>query len=136
APWDLSGMLSTPQRITRHLLGAHHDGDQFVYDLQILDLHPGAMERLLEEAMAVAEERSPRSRWLKDLTVYAGYHARLAATVRDVLSGATLSQRALQDPDITFSAWLRWCAAQPESPSETIRAWRAGLFDLHTGLSS
>ena len=41
-PWDLSGLLSTPQDLTRHLLGTHHDGAQFVYDLEILSLHAGA----------------------------------------------------------------------------------------------
>ena len=32
APWDLSGLLSTPERLMTHMLGTHHDGLQFVYD--------------------------------------------------------------------------------------------------------
>ena len=50
APWDLSGLLSTPERLVRHMLGTHHDGNQFVYDLQMLSIHPGCTEDLLGHA--------------------------------------------------------------------------------------
>ncbi|MBX3275021.1 MAG: hypothetical protein KF729_32450 [Sandaracinaceae bacterium] len=44
APLDFSGLASPPERIIRHLLGAHHDANQFAYDLALLSVHPGKLE--------------------------------------------------------------------------------------------
>ena len=136
APWDLSGMLSPPARIIRHLLGAHHDGDQFVYDFQILSLYPDALKQLVSQAVAVDTDRSPRSRWLKDLTVFENYHQHLRAAVEGFVAEQPVGPGTLANPDLTFTAWLRWCADQPESPAQTLRAWRRGLFNLQTGVQS
>src|SRR5262245_44929495 len=46
APWDLSGLLSSKERVFCHLLGAHHDEHQFAYDLEMLAVHPGALAEL------------------------------------------------------------------------------------------
>ena len=46
APWDMSGLAQDADRMIGHLLTAHHDATQFVYDLQILRATPGALERL------------------------------------------------------------------------------------------
>jgi len=42
----LTGLASPPEQIMRHLIGAHHDHNQFVYDLELL--------RLLRQARAAA----------------------------------------------------------------------------------
>ena len=128
APLDLSGLVSSPDRIIRHLLGAHHDGAQFVYDLQLLSLHPGKLEELREAARAVVTSDDARARWLRDLTVFEGYHeALLAAAERAITEGAfTSSADGGVDPDISLLGYLRWCARQPEGPGATLRALRRG----------
>lgn len=130
-PWDFSGLLSPPERIIAHLLGAHHDEQQFVYDLQILRCHPGALERVRDLARDVVENDHPRSRWLRDLVVYERYHENLLAAVERALAGSdALSDRVRRDPDISFSGYLGWCARQPATPEATYRAWRRGRFSL------
>lgn len=131
APLDLTGLASSPDRLIRHLLGAHHDGDQFVFDLEILSCYPGKLEELRAAVRAIVEEDSRRSRWLRDLTVYERYHENLHAAVERALAGdLSVAPDRTDDPDLTFSAYLRWCAAQPETPSATVRAWRRGELRL------
>lgn len=114
APLDMSGLASTPERVIRHLLGAHHDGVQFAYDLEILALWPGRLEELRDAVAEVVESDTPRSRWLRDLVVFEGYHESLLAAVTRVLRGETLlTAEEAQDPDLSFFAYLDWCAAQP-----------------------
>src|SRR5690606_34889699 len=76
-PLDFSGLLSDEDRVVRHLLGAHHDGVQFLYDLELLRDRPGALERLRDEARRVVAIDDRRSRWLRDLVVYERYHETL-----------------------------------------------------------
>ncbi|MBX3183660.1 MAG: hypothetical protein KIT72_06015 [Polyangiaceae bacterium] len=131
APLDFSGLTSSPERITSHLLGAHHDGSQFAYDLELLGLYPGGLERALELARAVTQGTSKRGEWLRDLVVYQGYHERLEAALLAALSGDLgLTPNEARDPDIAFGAYLRWCAAQPRTPGETLSAWQRGELAL------
>ncbi|MFT4977101.1 MAG: hypothetical protein ACI8S6_003006 [Myxococcota bacterium] len=134
APWDMSGLLSSHDRIRCHLLGAHHDGLQFVYDFQLLALAPGTLEAVRDEAADIAAGNDARSVWLKDLTVFEGYHDQLVAAADAFAAGTPIAQEAAVDPDITFVAWLRWCARQPPTPSATLAAWRRGVFSLQHGL--
>lgn len=132
APWDLSGLLSTPERLMTHMLGTHHDGLQFVYDLQILSAYPGRIEELRDRARAVVtEEDTRRSRRLRNLCVYEQYHERLLEVVERALAdGIALPPEQADDPDISFLAYLRWCARQPATPREAWRAWRAGRLSF------
>jgi hypothetical protein len=131
APWDLTGLLSPPERILRHLLAAHHDGAQAAYDLEILSAHEGRLEELRERARAIVEQDTPRARWLRDLTVFERYHEELLALVERRLAGEpVLSLAAAADPDISFAAYVDWCARQPATPEATWRAWREGRFRL------
>ena len=133
-PWDLSGLLSTPEKLMTHLLGTHHDGLQFVYDLQILSAFPGKLEQLRERARAVVEHDTERSRWLRNLCVYERYHETLLAVVeRAVQDGIALPPDEADDPDISFLAYLRWCALQPATPREAWRAWRSGRLSFAPG---
>jgi hypothetical protein len=128
-PWDLSGLLSTPARLMRHVLGTHHEGVQFVYDLNMLAVHPGALETLREETRAVVTRDDARSRWLRDLCVYEQYHETLLGHVEHALAeGFREPADRADDPDLTFPAFLRWCASQPSAPLDTWRAWRRGEF--------
>lgn len=133
-PWDLSGFLASPQQIVRHLLGAHHDRTQCIYDVQLLALHPGWLERLRERAAAIVTGTDPRAAWLRDLCVHERYHERVLDAVERVLAGEVeLDPRDAEDPDISFRAYLRWCARQPGTPADAIRAWRAGAFRFPVG---
>lgn len=136
APLDFSGLVSSPERVTRHLLGAHHDGAQFVYDFALLSVHPGRLEALVERARAVVEGDDPRAEWLRDLVVYDGYHERLLAEARRALTDGVSLPRALDDdPDVSFTGYLRWCARQPETLEATVDAWRRGEYTIADGVS-
>ena len=108
APWDMSGLLSGRERILRHLLGAHHDQDQFLYDLEMLAVHPGALDELEVRARAVVGGQDPRADWLRDLCVYDRYHECLLDGIAAYRRGELTSD----DPDISFRAYLSWCVAQ------------------------
>lgn len=134
APLDLSGLLSSPERVIAHLLGAHHDGNQFAYDLQMLAVHPGMLERLHHEVRAIVERDTPRARWLRDLCVFEGYHESLLASVERALRGDFgLPPHEANDPDISFLAYLRWCAAQPSTPAETFAELLRGAYTIAHG---
>ncbi len=131
APWDFSGLWSSPERVMCHLLGAHHDENQFLYDLQMLACQPGMLDELACAVRAVVEGDGARSRWLRDLTVFDGYHDSLLAALERARAGELcLGGADDADPDITFFAYLDWCARQPATPEETIAAWRDGRFTL------
>lgn len=136
APWDLSGLTSSPARLIRHLLGTHHDEHQFVYDLEILRHYPGALDALARRARAVVTRDDRHARWLRDLCVFEGYHEALLAAVEAALrDGVHLPADEADDPDIAFDAYLRWCAQQPPTPSATLAAWRAGRWRLTAPLA-
>jgi hypothetical protein len=125
APLDLSGMASSRERISRHLVGAHHDASEFAYDLELLTVHEGALGELCDRARAVVRGTTPRAGWLRDLVVFEGYHeALLAAAERWQRGEVILSPSEASNPDVSFFAYLRWCASMPASPAEAIRAWR------------
>ncbi len=119
APWDMSGLLSSPERVVRHLLGAHHDVDQYVYDLEMLRLHEGWTDELRGRLQRVLAKPDG---WLRDLCVYDGYHEELASGLDRWAPGRV---ELSEDPDVSFTAYLRWCAAQPATPGATFAAWRA-----------
>lgn len=134
APLDFTGLRNPPERLIRHLLGAHHDGNQFVYDLEILAGH-GRLEQLRDAVAGVLAHDSDRSRWLRDLTVFEGYHESLAAAVdRAIAAGPAMSDTDATNPDLSFRAYLAWCARQPATPAATLTAWRAGRFAFDSGL--
>ncbi len=131
-PLDLTGLRSGPETIIRHLLGAHHDGVQFVYDLEILACYPGQLE-VLERAVREVLAGGPRADWLRDLTVYERYHEHLHAAVQRALAGELVDGPAADDPDLSFGAYLRWCARQPETPAATLEALLAGELSFAPG---
>ena len=130
-PFDLSGLGTHPDRLVAHLLAAHHDGRQFAYDLQILSVWPGRLEEVHRRAAEVAAGDDRRSRWLRDLVVFEGYHVGLRDAALEAMErdwGLTASEAA--DPDISLLAWLDWCAARPETPAATWAAWRRGELEI------
>ena len=131
APLDFSGLASPRERILRHLLGAHHDKNQFAYDLELLAIHPGALEELERRCAAVVDGSDPRAAWLRDLVVFTRYHEELLDAVRAALrDGVRFAPHEENDPDISLRAYLRWCAAQPATMREAIEAIREGRIDF------
>lgn len=131
APLDLSGLASSRERILRHLLAAHHDADEMAYDLELLALHEGALAELERRARDVVTGRDPRAPWLRDLTVFDGYHeALLVMTERALAWEPILAPDRARDPDVSFFGYLAWCAAQPLTAREAIAAWRRGALQL------
>lgn len=131
-PWDLSGLLSTPRDMAAHLLGAHHDRNQFAYDLQILSAtSPESLAPLAAAARHLAEASDMRARFFRDLTVFERYHARLADAVERAIRGDfQLTPEEADDPDVSFVAYLAWCARQPSTPAATLAAIRTGAFRI------
>ena len=112
APLDFSGLVSTPERICRHVLGAHHRPEQLIYDLELISLHEGALGELERAAREVVDHDTPRTRWLKDLCVFEGYHQQVVDTVARFRRGeAVLTPQQAVDPDLTLSGFLAWCAS-------------------------
>jgi hypothetical protein len=135
APLDFSGLASSPDRVVSHLLGAHHDGLQFAYDLSLLTCYPGKLEEVRDKARAVITDDTERARWLRDLTVYERYHEKLLEAVEDAIAhGVHLPEPDASDPDISFTAYLDWCASQPATPAETLAAMRMGRYTISGGL--
>ena len=136
APHDFSGLLSDRARVLSHLCGAHHEGAQFVYDLEMLRCDPGALDELLGRARAIVGEDSTRTRWLRDLTVFEGYHETLLAAAEHAVRGEfDYPPDRADDPDTRFVAYLTWCARQPATWAETLAAWRAGRYSIGGGIS-
>ena len=139
-PLDFSGLASSPDRIHRHLLGAHHDGVQFLYDFQLLRMHDGdagaTLEAVRADARAIVEGSHPRAGWLRDLAVYERYHESLLEAVEAFLDGSFEAGGDVRgDPDIDFLAYLRFCARQPSTPAATLRALRQGRYSVAAGLT-
>lgn len=133
-PLDHSGLGSSPERLIRHLLGAHHDANQFIYDLEILGGY-GKLADLHREVTAVIARDDARSRWLRDLAVFDGYHeALLVACEHAMAHGPAMTDAEARDPDISLRAYLAWCAQQPMTPRATLDAWRAGTFRFDSPL--
>lgn len=134
-PLDFSGLASSPERVVRHLLGAHHDGVQFHYDLELLTLDPARLLEVRDEARAIVDGTHPRGEYLRDLVVYERYHENLLVAVEAFLAGDLKVPPAQQDdPDIVFAAYLRWCARQPATATETWKAFREGRYSIDGGI--
>lgn len=136
APWDMSGLLSDPERICRHLLAAHHDRLQSLYDLQLLGaLAPSVLPALRARIAAVVSGADPRAAWLRDLAVHEGYHENLLSVVDAFLEGdSSMSSSEADDPDISFLAYVAWCARQLSSPAATWAALWSGRYHLQHGI--
>jgi len=134
-PLDFSGLASSPERIVRHLLGAHHDGIQFHYDFELLATHPERLDEVRREAAAIVSGTHPRGEWLRDLVVFERYHENLLEALDAYVRGdLEPPEERLDDPDLLFAAYLRWCARQPATPSATIAAFQAGSFTIADGV--
>jgi hypothetical protein len=135
-PLDFTGLASPPERLIAHLLGAHHDGAQLAFDLEILAAH-GRLADLHRAVDAVVTGADPRAEFLRDLVVYEGYHEALRAAAAAACAGAAPEAGAAAgDPDLSFVACMRWCARSPATPRATLAAWRAGRFRLDGGLEA
>jgi hypothetical protein len=129
-PFDFTGLRSPPATLIDHLIGAHHDGNQFVFDLELLAGH-GVLDELTRRVTAIVDGSDPRAEWLRDLAVFVGYHESLAAAAAAArASGPRMTATEAFDPDITLRGLVAWCARQPATPAATVAAWSDGRFWL------
>ncbi|MCB9673739.1 MAG: hypothetical protein H6737_01405 [Alphaproteobacteria bacterium] len=117
-PLDHTGLGSTTEHTIRHLLGAHHEADDFHFDIQLVAHEPGVLDALRERLVAIVDETAPDARFLKDLCVYEGYHEDLLEGVEKWLRGEVELDH--EDSDATLTGLMRWCAQQPASLRETL----------------
>jgi hypothetical protein len=137
APLDFTGLASSRERVIRHLLAAHHDGRQFVFDLELLACEPGALAELAERVRQVTRGDDARARWLRDLAVFDGYHESLERAVDEALAhGLRIDAADGADADISLRGYLAWCARQPATPAATLAAWRRGELGFAAGSRS
>ena len=137
APLDFSGLLSSPQRIVKHLLGAHHDRNNFAYDLQLLLTHPEWLKNAFNEANRIKLQQTERSRWLADLCVFEHYHEHLAEALFAAINGQIeMTTTEADDPDTTLTGYLQWCSRQPTSYAETQSLYQQGRYSIDKGVLS
>lgn len=127
-PLDQTGLGSSEAHIVRHLLGAYHPGRNLLYDLAILSLHDGALERLAAGAQAVVDGSDPCAELRRDLVVYEGYHERLLAAVEAWLREGPPPTES--HPDTTLPAFLAWCRQAPAGPRDALRQVARGELRL------
>lgn len=126
-PIDLTGLSGSMERKHSHLVGAYHPGDNALYDLECMTCDPEALEALRADVVQIIEGNTFRSRFLKDLTVYEGYHERLLQLIdRAMVNDFAPAAEKVDHPDTTLRGFLRWCAAAPDSPEATFQALLAG----------
>ena len=95
----------------------------------------GALEELRSRALAIAHGDDRRSAYLRDLVVYEGYHEHLAEAAGVALDGRSeLSDAERRDPDVSFVAYLAWCARQPATPAAHTRGASSGPLSISEGL--
>lgn len=123
-PLDHTGLGSTTEHVVRHLLGAHHDRLDFHYDLQLVAHEPGVLEGLRDRLRGIVDGTAPDAAFLKDLCVYEGYHEALLDGVEAWLAGEVALDHG--DPDATLTAFLEWCARQPDGARATLRSAARG----------
>jgi hypothetical protein len=145
-PGDLSGLRSSPTTLVRHLLGTFHAGAEANYDLEILAARAPAMLATLRTACVdVIADRHPRAARWKKLCVYEGAHTALLPRIEAALQGRFLDNDGDEgggsgddgdspgNPDVSFFAFLRFCARQPADAAATWAAWRAGRLHFAHG---
>jgi hypothetical protein len=128
-PLDHTGLASSTEHVVRHLLGAHHDRQDFLYDLQLFAHEPGALQDLRDRVASIVDGTAPDAEFLKDLCVYEGYHEALLAGIDAWLDGEVTLDH--DDPDATLTGLLAWCRRQPDGARATIRA--LVMNELHFG---
>lgn len=136
APLDFSGLLSPAWRIQRHLLAAHHDGLQFVYDFELLRASPGALEEVRADAEAIISGRDPHAEAWRDVAIFERYHENLIAAIDAFEAGELRLGEDVDNPDLTFFAFLRWCARQPVDAEQTLRLFQTGEYTIADGVTT
>jgi len=131
-PLDLTGLAGSMERKHRHLVGAYHPGENALYDLECMTCDSEALGRLHDDVVEIIKGQTVRARFLQDLAVYEGYHARLLFLIHRAMAGDFAPAAGKEDhPDTTLRGFLRWCAAQPDTPEATLKALIEGR--LHFG---
>ncbi len=130
-PWDYTGLALTPQRKMKHVMGAYHFDHTFIYDLEVIALYPGALEQLRDQCLEVLNRDTARTRWLRDLTVYEGYHENLLRCVERCLAGDfSVPDDLKDDRSVKVSYFVEDALALPQTPEATLQAILSGKLTV------
>ena len=110
-PLDLTGLCASRETIMTHLLAAHHDGEQFLYDLELLECEEQGLDELESRARAIVENTNPKARFYKRLCVYEGYHENLLRGIARYREGQRSS-----DPELSIFALFEMCMSEASDP--------------------
>ncbi len=130
--YDSTGLGITVDRKMKHLVGAFHPEDNYIYDLALVASYPGKMEQLRRQVIEVLENDNDRTRFLKDLVVYEDYHERLLRAIDRVSSGdwSMVDPAKENNPDTSIANFAKWCLKQPKTPAETLQALLQGKVNF------
>jgi hypothetical protein len=120
-----TGLENAPRQIVRHLLSVYHEDAFLGYDLQLLQSHDEGLALLRIEAARVRDGKTRWAGYLKRLTAFPDYHARL------VELAAAADDSRYPDPldvDPRFASlvgFARFCLTMPDWPA-------AGFYGFET----
>ena len=129
-PFDLTGFGSRRDFLVRHLVGAHHAGDDAIYDLVLLLGHDDALDEVEARCRAVIEGRTAHDRFLADLCVYEHYHEHLLDVIHRVREGQLAPADADIASDTSLPGFVAWCLQQPPTLRAGWDALREGRLRL------
>ena len=127
-PLDHTGLGSSVDHVIRHLLGAHHDADDYHFDLALIAHEDGVLTGLRDRVARIVDGSDDDAAFLKDLCVYEGYHESLLHGIDAWIAGELDLDGT--DPDATLMGLMRWCAAQPPTLRETLKKARRDGLDF------
>ncbi|MCB9595955.1 MAG: hypothetical protein H6719_24760 [Sandaracinaceae bacterium] len=111
-----TGLRQRPDQIIGHVLSVYHEDAFLGYDLQLLQSHPGGLDRLRERATEVAEGRTRWSGYLETLTSWPGYHARLVELADEAEAFRYPDPLDLDPRFASLVGFATWCATLPDWP--------------------
>lgn len=111
-----TGLRQRPAQIVGHVLSVYHEDAFLGYDLQLLQSHPGGLALLQEKASEVARGESRWAGYLKTLTSWPGYHARLVELAAEAEAFRYPDPLDVDPRFASLVGFASWCAALPEWP--------------------
>lgn len=115
--WTDTGLGQRADQIVGHLLSVYHEDAFLGYDLQLLQSHPTGLSQLRARASEVAHGRSRWSGYLRRLTSWPGYHARLVELASAAERFEYPDPLDLDPRFASLVGFASWCATLPDWPS-------------------
>ncbi|MBX3271042.1 MAG: hypothetical protein KF729_12325 [Sandaracinaceae bacterium] len=111
-----TGLRLRAAQVVGHVLSVYHEDAFLGYDLQLLQSHPGGLALLRSEATKVARGETRWASYLKALTSWPGYHARLVELAEEAEAFRYPDPLDLDPRFATLVGFAAWCATLPDWP--------------------